>query len=204
MIDIFLKVINNVWPMLFIFTVILVSIRLTYLIYNKQKIVIYKEILTFCFILYILFLYYIVTFQDNNYGTNNFVPFKEIFRYEITSTLFLKNVVGNILLFVPLGLFVTYYVKNKNFIITLILTIFISCTIEFTQYVIGRTADIDDIILNSMGGLLGYVIYSKWNKIIEKLPKFLKNQVFLDIVTIIIIIILVFILCKYEFWRYIS
>lgn len=204
MIDIFLKVINNVWPMLFIFTVILVSIRLTYLIYNKQKIVIYKEILTFCFILYILFLYYIVTFQDNNYGTNNFVPFKEIFRYEITSSLFLKNVVGNILLFVPLGLFVTYYVKNKNFIITLILTIFISCTIEFTQYIIGRTADIDDIILNSIGGLLGYVIYSKWNKIIEKLPKFLKNQVFLDIITIIIIIILVFILCEYEFWRYIS
>ena len=36
-------------------------------------------------------------------------------------------------------------------------------------------------------------IYSmnEWNKIIEKLPKFLKNQVFLDIVTIIIIIILV-------------
>lgn len=204
MIDIFLKVINNVWPMIFIFTVILVSIRLTYLIYNKQKIVIYKEILTFCFILYILFLYYIVTFQDNNYGTNNFIPFKEIFRYEITSTLFLKNVVGNILLFVPLGLFMTYYIKNKSFIITLILTIFISCTIEFTQYVIGRTADIDDIILNSAGGLLGYIIYSKWNKIIERLPKFLKNQVFLDIVTIIIIIALVFILFKYEFWRFIS
>lgn len=204
MIDIFLKVINNVWPMIFIFTVILVSIRLTYLIYNKQKIVIYKEILTFCFILYILFLYYIVTFQDNNYGTNNFIPFKEIFRYEITSTLFLKNVVGNILLFVPLGLFMTYYIKNKSFIITLILTIFISCTIEFAQYVIGRTADIDDIILNSAGGLLGYIIYSKWNKIIERLPKFLKNQVFLDIVTIIIIIALVFILFKYEFWRFIS
>lgn len=202
--NIFLKVINNVWPMIFIFTVILVSIRLTYLIYNKQKIVLYKEILTFCFIIYILLLYYIVTFQDYNYGTNNFVPFREIFRYNVTSSLFFKNVIGNILLFIPLGLFITYYIKNKSFIITLILSLLISCSIEFAQSVIGRTVDIDDVILNTVGGCLGYFIYSKGNKIIEKLPKFMKNQLFLDAISIIVIVVLVYLSFRFKFWRFIS
>ena len=43
--NIFLEAISNVWPMLFIFTVILVSIRVTYLIYNRQKIIFYYYII---------------------------------------------------------------------------------------------------------------------------------------------------------------
>ena len=77
--SIFMKTIHNVWPMIFIFAVILISIRITYLLCNKKQFVFYKELLMLCFIIYILLLYYIVTFQDNNYGTNNFTPFKEIF-----------------------------------------------------------------------------------------------------------------------------
>ena len=115
--DIFIEIMHNIWPMLFIFTVIIVSVRIAYILYNKEKFVLYKELLMLCFIIYILLLYYIVTFQDNNYGTNNFVPFKEIFRYSVTSKLFLRNVIGNVLLFVPFGMFVTHYVKNNKIFI---------------------------------------------------------------------------------------
>lgn len=31
--------------------------------------------------------------------------------------------------------------------------------IEFVQYFIGRSADIDDLMLNTLGGILGYFIY---------------------------------------------
>ena len=79
-----------------------------------SKLLFYKELLMLCFIIYILLLYYIVTFQDNNYGTNNFIPFREIFRYNVSSRLFIRNVLGNILLFVPFGLFVSHYIKNKK------------------------------------------------------------------------------------------
>ena len=89
-INIFLRAIKDIWPMLFIFTIILVSIRIVYLLTNKQKIVLYKEIITYLFIIYLLLLYYIVTFQDNNYGTNNLIPFKEIFRYPLSSRLFIR------------------------------------------------------------------------------------------------------------------
>ena len=199
--DIFIKALSDIWPMLFIFTIILVSLRLTYLIYNKKKIVLYKEILMLCFIFYILLLYYIVTFQDNNFGTNNFIPFKEIFRYKVPSALFFKNVIGNIALFIPLGIFITYYIGNKNFIIPLVLSLVISCSIELAQGIIGRTIDIDDVILNVIGGLLGYIICMRSNKFIEKLPKFMRNQIFLDIIVMAIIIVLVLLLMKYKIWR---
>ena len=34
-----------------------------------------------------------------------------------------------------------------------------SCSIEFIQFFIGRSTDIDDVILNTTGALLGYLLY---------------------------------------------
>lgn len=198
MIDLFFKTISGVWPMILIVTIIIISIRLTYLLYNRKKIILHKELMMLIFIIYILLLYYIVTFQDSNYGTNNFIPFKEMFRYNITSPLFLKNVIGNVILFIPLGLFVTLYIKNKTFILTLILSIIISLSIEFIQSMIGRTMDIDDVILNATGGMVGYFIC----KVIDKTPKFMKNSLFLDILSLIFILVIIYLAFKFEFWRY--
>lgn len=204
MFDMFIKAAHNVWPMFFIFTVIIVSIRIVYLICNKQRLVLYKEITMFCFIVYILLLYYIVTFQDNNYGTNNFIPFREIFRYDINSKLFLKNVIGNVLLFVPFGIFVSHYVKSKGVFPIAILSFIVSCSIEFAQSVIGRTADIDDVILNTIGGILGYYISKLGNKLLHKLPKFITGQLFLDTLSLISILIIIYLAFKFDFWRIIS
>ena len=203
-IDIFLNVLKDIWPMIFIFSVILVSCRVFYLITNNEKVVFYKEILMFCFIIYILLLYYIVTFQDNNYGTNNFIPFKEIFRYSINSKYFFKNVIGNIILFIPFGIFVTYYMNNKKFIITFILSLIVSAAIEFAQNAIGRTVDIDDVILNIIGGLLGYFIFKIIGIFSNKLPSFFKSQLFLDSFCLILIIVLVYLAYKVNFWRFLS
>lgn len=200
--DIFMEIIHNIWPMIFIFTVIIVSVRIAYILYNKENFVLYKELLMLCFIIYILLLYYIVTFQDNNYGTNNFVPFKEIFRYSITSKLFFRNVIGNVLLFVPFGMFVTHYVKNNKVFIPLLLSVLVSCSIEFAQSLIGRTADIDDVILNVVGGITGYLIYKFGDKIANKLPKFMKSSVFLDGLCLSIIIVIIYLAFRFNFWRF--
>lgn len=204
MYNIFLRTAHNVWPMLFIFTIIIVSIRLTYLLYNNKKIIFYKEITMLCFIIYILLLYYVVTFQDNNYGTNNFVPFREIFRYDLNSKLFFKNVIGNILLFVPLGIFTTYYIKSKSFFPILFISCLVSCSIEFVQNIIGRTADIDDVILNTLGGVFGYLICKLTNNFTAKIPKFMKNSWFLDILSILLILFIIYLSFKFNFWRIIS
>ncbi len=202
--SIFFNAIHNIWPMLFIFTVILVLVRLAYLFINKKKFVFYREFIMLCFIIYILLLYYIVTFQDNNYGTNNFVPFREIFRYHYTSRLFIKNVLGNIILFIPFGIFVTRFIKTKKIFPTVVISFLVSCSIEFAQMRIGRTADIDDVILNTFGGLIGALIYKFESDILKKLPSFMRNELFLDLLCLILIISIIYISFRFGFWRVLS
>lgn len=182
-------VISLAWPMVLISIVILVSLRITYLIKNRKHFYLYKELLMLSFIIYILCLFQVVTFQDDvSWGTNNFIPFKEIFRYELGSRLFLKNVLGNMLLFLPFGFFTSHYVKIEKPFIILILTSIASISIESVQMMIGRVFDVDDIILNICGGIIGYYIYIFMKKIGNRLPSFMKSEVFLNIVSIIVLL----------------
>ncbi len=183
------SVIDMTWPMVIISVVVLVSLRIAYLIKNRKHLTLYKELLMLSFIIYILCLFQVVTFQDDvTWSSNNFVPFREIFRYNFGSRLFLKNVLGNVILFLPFGLFASYYLDIKKPYLTFILTLIASVSIEVVQMVIGRVFDIDDIILNVIGGTIGFYIYSLIRRIWNKLPNFMKSEVFLDIVAVIILL----------------
>ncbi len=182
-------VMDFTWPMLIISVVILVSFRICYIVKNRQRFVLYKELLALSFIIYALCLFQVVTFQDNvSWSTNNFIPFKEMLRYNIGSRLFVKNVLGNMLMFLPYGFFISYYLKNKRPCLTLVLTLVASFSIELVQMGIGRVFDIDDILLNLLGGYLGYLIYYWIGRLAEKLPNIFKSEKFLNIVSIIILI----------------
>ena len=181
-------VVNFTWPMLIISIVIMVSIRLTYLIKNHERIVLYKELLMLCFAIYILCLFQVVTFQDDiNWSTNNFIPFREILRYNITSRYFFKNVVGNMLMFLPFGFFISYYLDADDIKIPILLTIVASIAIEIVQMIIGRVFDVDDILLNLVGSILGFYIYRVIRIIGEKFPV-LKNEWFLNVVAVLALI----------------
>lgn len=182
-------VVDFAWPMVLISVVVLVSFRVCYLIKNKEKLVLYKELLGLSFVIYILCLFQVVTFQDNvSWSTNNFIPFREMFRYNIGSRLFVKNVLGNALMFLPYGFFISYYLKNKKPWLTIILTLIASFSIELVQMVIGRVFDIDDILLNLLGGYLGYLVYYWLGRLYEKLPSILKSELVLNIISGIILI----------------
>jgi len=182
-------VVNLTWPMLLISIVILVSFRICYIIKKHDRFVFYKELLMLSFIIYILCLFQVVTFTDDvTWSTNNFIPFKEILRYNVTSRLFLKNVIGNMIMFLPFGFFISYYLENKKPYLTIILTLIASIAIETVQLAIGRVFDVDDIILNICGGLLGYLIYYLMYKISEKLPSVLKSDWVLNGLSIIILL----------------
>ena len=87
-----LDVLEMTWPMILISVVVLSSIRLSYLLRSKESFVLHKELLTLFFIIYILCLFQIVTFQDvRRYGTNNFTPIKEILRYNFGIRKLVKN-----------------------------------------------------------------------------------------------------------------
>ena len=184
-------VLPDVWPVIIIITVIACSLRIAYLINNKQKFCFYKELFMLMFILYVMCLFEVVTIQDVNYGLSNVIPFHEIFRYKIGSRLFVKNILGNILLFLPYGYFSTSYTNSRKYWLVAILTIVISITIEIVQLNIGRTFDIDDVILNTCGGVLGYFLYHFINNVSNRLPSIFRSDGFINFIVLLILIIMI-------------
>ena len=53
--------------------------------------------------------------------------------------------------------------------------LYIGCLLYTSQMIIGRVFDIDDILLNLLGGILGFACYYGLSKIGEKLPSVLKS-----------------------------
>jgi glycopeptide antibiotics resistance protein len=183
-------VLTDTWPMIVLTCVVLISIRLTYLLKNKQKLVIGNEIMMLTFIVYILCLFQIVTSQDVSgvHGVNLTI-FKELTRYQFGSRLFIRNIVGNILMFIPFGFFTSYYLKLDKKRYIFYLALIVSIVIELIQLKIGRAFDVDDIILNMVGSLLGYFVYRLMDKIFGDLSDNIKGAfIVIGILTSIVIL----------------
>ena len=95
----------------------------------------------------------------------NFYPFATIYYYlsgqETTSAA--PNLLGNIILFLPLGFFLPILIK-KNYKLKQVafIALIISLCFETIQLLIAYgTFDIDDCILNCIGAVLGFLIFIK-------------------------------------------
>lgn len=188
------ETLNSVWPMLTIFLVVIISVRIAYILINKEKFVFYKEFMTLVFVIYALMLFELVTNRDLGGSGINLIPFKEIMRYDFSSELFKYNVIGNLVMFMPFGYFVSNYIKaNKIYQIT-ILSAIASFTVEFVQLQIGRAFDIDDVILNIIGGICGFLIYICLNAIKKHLPGIFQRDIIYNILCVIITIAVVYVL----------
>lgn len=180
---------EGTWPTLIIFLVIVIILRVFYLKNNNKKLILHEELLLLAFITYILLLFELVTSRDVYIGGTNLIPFKEMFRYEIGSENFYKQVAGNIILFMPFGFFATYYTKIAKIRNISLITFLVSLTIETVQKFIGRSFDVDDIILNVLGGILGFLIYVALDAIRKKLPSFFQKDGFYNFLSIIVVIV---------------
>ncbi|MBE6816200.1 MAG: VanZ family protein [Ruminococcaceae bacterium] len=102
--------------------------------------------------------------EDLNY---NFIPFKSIieicFNYNSNALI---GVLGNIVILTPLGIFFNVYLRQfKDAIIGIVL---FSVSIEVIQFMIGlligyqyRCVDVDDVILNCLGGIISCILF-RW------------------------------------------
>lgn len=90
----------------------------------------------------------------------NFKPFIYLFDYP-TMREALLNLIGNTAMFIPLGIVWPGVFKKLNTHGKVILAgVGVSLTIEVLQLpFFGRSTDIDDLILNTLGFLIGYGIY---------------------------------------------
>ena len=109
----------------------------------------------------------------------NYIPFKETINMFKDNFMgignALYNVLGNILLFVPLGFFIPLLFNKKNKISSVAL--YGACTsilIEAIQLITSNNlTDIDDVIFNTLGAILGFFIYNLLNK--TKLRELMKK-----------------------------
>lgn len=90
----------------------------------------------------------------------NLIPFVYLFDYETVREVML-NLVGNSLMFVPVGIVYPIVYKKLNTHVKVIAAgIGFSLAIELLQLLFfDRVSDVDDLILNSLGYVLGYLIY---------------------------------------------
>ncbi len=198
------EVLEMTWPMLFISIVLVFSLRVTYLLKHKEEFIFYKEMLLLLFMIYILVLFQIVTVQDINGPAdgNNFIPFTEIFRYKLGGKLFVRNIVGNVLMFIPYGFFSTMYTDNKKLKVSFILITLAALSIETTQLSIGRIFDVDDILLNIGGGLIGYYLYMSLDKVGNIKPNILRSNTFLNIFSFLALVLALLLITSYMLvWR---
>src|SRR5690625_3724112 len=105
----------------------------------------------------------------NDLAKVNVIPFKTLYQYSFQtnahvdswSAISLLNITGYILLFSLIGFFfLLFWVWWQSFKKVLLLGLAVTLFIEITQLFIGRSTDIDDVILNTVGVLLGYGIFS--------------------------------------------
>lgn len=89
---------------------------------------------------------------------------QDFFNYGVSV---LKQITLNIILFIPFGVLSSILIcKNKKYFIRIVtLAFIISGGIEIIQYFCGRYADIDDVIWNTMGASIGYLMYTIYIKL---------------------------------------
>ena len=116
-------------------------------------------------------------FITNDNSSINLIPFKTIFeqivgRNEVVSQIDIAdvsilNLLSNIFLFSPIGFFVPLinerYISLKKIILSGVST---SCVVEVIQLFIGRSCDIDDVILNTCGVVIGFIIFKVYKRIV--------------------------------------
>lgn len=185
-----IKIFNNIWPMLVVFIIAIALLRFFYLQNHREKFCFHKEFTYLISIVYIWLLFEILTMTELNSASGmNLEPFSEILRYEFGTKMFNYNVFGNVIIFIPFGYLIGVYVNPKKVWPVLITTLLTSGVVEFVQLRIGRSFDIDDIILNLVGGLIGYMLYIGLSAINRRLPNFLKSDLIYNIICIILILL---------------
>jgi len=127
-----------------------------------------------------LFLFYLValawvvllklrfSFDDlDHFRSINLIPFAGLGIFNGTMSIRDREIISNVLVFIPYGIFVCMLMGKKGFrkIIPIFLT---SLVFEISQFVFAiGAADITDVLGNTIGGVIGIGIFSVLSKIFK-------------------------------------
>ena len=126
-----------------------------------------KTITIAMFIVYLLLLVGVILFKLPFYSSElsdgirviNLIPFRGSF--DENGAFVIREVIQNIVIFIPLGIYVSMLKKETSVPTMILMIIVFSSSLEVLQFMfaLGRS-DITDIITNTLGGLIGIALYA--------------------------------------------
>ncbi|WP_053376015.1 VanZ family protein [Paenibacillus sp. FJAT-27812] len=155
------------------FTILRVVFLITFLVYLLLllKVIWFKVASPFTMMDYLVN-FNLKDFKRTLTLSSNFVPFKTISSYVFHTSnhnIVIRNVLGNIFLFIPFGFLLPVIAgRNLNFVQVIIFSFLFSLFLELIQLFsrIG-SFDVDDILLNTLGAILGFFILDVITKVIS-------------------------------------
>lgn len=93
-------------------------------------------------------------------------PFREILRVDQGGPWLWFVLWGNIGMFSPIGFCVPLLWRGKKWYHAVLAGGLFSASIEFVQVFVGRVSDVDDVMLNTAGALVGFLLYCIVRKVI--------------------------------------
>ncbi|MGI6031418.1 MAG: VanZ family protein [Eubacteriales bacterium] len=129
-----------------------------------------------CYLALVLFVTLLLYFISGgvqippNYYLYNLRPFVWITEtYSMGWKAMVEQLALNVCMFVPLGLLLPMvFASQRRWYVTTGCCCLISLLIEVAQLFIGRSADVDDLIMNTAGALLGYGIFQLLHRLLKK------------------------------------
>lgn len=118
-----------------------------------------------CYILLLIKILLLSRISHSELRSINLIPFHSIKEYIFSNSVTIKrfafsNVGGNIIIFIPLGIYLPLFKNDRRVKNNLLFIFIVSLSVEIIQGILGIGAsDIDDIILNCLGGLIGILVY---------------------------------------------
>ncbi|MBM7699240.1 VanZ family protein [Kurthia huakuii] len=126
-----------------------------------------------------------VLLSRDSYRNLNLIPFDMIQAQGFGD----MNVWGNVLMFIPLGMYMMIHSKHG----AILKIMLCSLVIEVTQYIFARGAtDIDDFILNTLGGIIGITIawlLSKCFRDVQKAVAMLSMIIGLPVIALAVLLV---------------
>ncbi len=162
-------------PVAFLILYIIIILLFYFLHIRKKGYSFFQVCISFFFIAYLICVFKetmlpIQFFKEDlsqyDYRYYQLIPFKTILDV-VSAHTWKMQIIGNILLLLPLPFFISIFKKgNLRLSKALIYTLITSIGIEIVQLLINvitrvpnKVADVDDILLNTLGGLIGWLIY---------------------------------------------
>ena len=124
------------------------------------------------FVLYVVFIIWFLIFSDW-YGRTgemqeyhyNLELFREIkrfwdYREQVGYSAMFTNLFGNIFIFIPFGIFLPMASRYRSLFSTMFASFVLSLCVEIFQFItrVG-SFDVDDLLLNTIGGIAGHILF---------------------------------------------